>query len=465
LYLNGSPKKWFAVKNKSDCSFSSCCPNRTMDALAQTATTQLLTVEIEGLKLEIQSLRVDLQESQERCQWLDEEASLLLNVERLHHETDDDYKKRKVSIYNKRTYKREKQRGSAEEENKMLIAQLETLRGELIQSEDKYDKLSEVTNFTTIERLPGENNEDLRKRRQITYNQRAYMKRKKQMRVKQGVPEVRHPTSVARLPSDVPTMPGLEIILNKYLNTHPRNWPQVFKKSHDFRLLNVSYWINESGLIKESNPKRPAFTLSPSGITAFSSSSKIAPSAEVKRHFAVQFLDPNLREWCNLFEIKPSSIVQSKGLRSRAGYGLFAARPFKNGDRIGLYIGQVFDSTTFPGSKRTCYAVECFDQKKTGATRKVKQTSKPQSFISDAGYGPKDSTDNMKRPPVYMGIHYANDPNYERFLIQNAKRVTRKIGLPDYNIELGEDLVASTISNIEVGEELFLDYTGGSTTM
>jgi FtsZ-binding cell division protein ZapB len=108
-----------------------------MDALAQTATTQLLTVEIEGLKLEIQSLRVDLQESQERCQWLDEEASLLLNVERLHHETDDDYKKRKVSIYNKRAYKREKQRGSAEEENKMLIAQLETLRGELIQSEDK----------------------------------------------------------------------------------------------------------------------------------------------------------------------------------------------------------------------------------------------------------------------------------------------------------------------------------------
>ncbi len=35
--------------------------------------------------------------------------------------------------------------------------------------------------------------------------------------------------------------------------------------------------------------------------------------------------------------------------------------------------------------------------------------------------------------------------------------------LPAYNIELGEDLVVSTISNIEEGEELFFDYTGGGT--
>jgi hypothetical protein len=119
-------------------------------------------------------------------------------------------------------------------------------------------------------------------------------------------------------------MPGLEIIFNKYLETHPRSWPQVFKKSHDFRLLNSSYWINESGLLKESNPKRPAFNLSPNTVTA-KGSSKISPSAEIKCHFAVQFLDPNMKEWCNLFEINPSGIVQSKGLRSRDGYGLFAA--------------------------------------------------------------------------------------------------------------------------------------------
>ena len=62
-------------------------------------------------------------------------------------------------------------------------------------------------------------------------------------------------------------------------------------------------------------------------------------------------------------------IVPSQGLRLRAGYGLFAARPFKNGDRIGLYIGQTFDLNTFPERKWTCCAAS-FDVKKT-----VKQTS------------------------------------------------------------------------------------------
>jgi hypothetical protein len=129
-----------------------------------------------------------------------------------------------------------------------------------------------------------------------------------------------------------------------------------------------------------------------------------------------------------------------------------------------LYIGQVFDSNTFPDRKRTCYAVEVsFDLKKIAPTRNAKKTSPPLAFISDAGYGPKDSPENMNRPPVYVGIHYANDPNWDRskFVNQNTTRVTRNIGLPTYNIELGNNIVTSTISNIEVGEELFLDYTGG----
>jgi hypothetical protein len=46
----------------------------------------------------------------------------------------------------------------------MLIAELEMLHGELIQSKEKYDRLSEVTNF---------HSEELRKRHQITYYQQA----------------------------------------------------------------------------------------------------------------------------------------------------------------------------------------------------------------------------------------------------------------------------------------------------
>ena len=66
---------------------------------------------------------------------------------------------------------------------------------------------------------------------------------------------------------------------------------------------------------------------------------------------------------------------------------------------------------------------------------------------------------------MYLGIHYANDPNWDRLGTQKIKWVTRRIGSPAYNIKLGEDLVASTISNIEAGEELFLNYTGSSDNM
>jgi hypothetical protein len=251
-------------------------------------------------------------------------------------------------------------------------------------------------------------------------------------------------------------MQGLEIILNKYTKTHPKNWPLLFQKNRDIRLLNVSHWINESGLIKESNPKRASVTLAPS--------TKILPSAEIHRHFAVQFLDPTVKEWCDLFIIKPSSLVAPGGLRRTAGYGLFSARPFKCGDRIAVYIGEVFDLDKFPSRKRTCYSL-IFNIDKTAAPLKVRQASHAKMFISDAGYCPKNSPDNMKRPPVYFGIHFVNDPKWQPDGQQQPNRATRQSIYPDYNIEIGNDLVATTISDIEVGEELFWDYTDGSGTM
>jgi hypothetical protein len=307
-----------------------------------------------------------------------------------------------------------------------------------------------------MEQLPWESDDQLRKHRQHTYNHRAYLKRKKQMHVKKGAPELRRPTSVASLPADNPTMQGLEILLSKYTKTHPKNWPLLFQKSRDFCLLNVSYWIiNESGLIKESNPKCASITLAPS--------TKILPSAKIRRHFAVQFLDPTVKEWCDLFFIKPSTLVAPGGVRQTAGYGLFSARPFKCGDQIAVYIGEIFDLNKFPSHKRTCYSL-IFNINKTVAPLKVRQVSHPKMFILDARYCPKDSPDNMKRPPVYFGIHYINNPKWQPDGKQQPNRLTGQTIYPDYNIEIRNDLVATTISDIEVGEELFWDYTDGSGT-
>jgi hypothetical protein len=426
-----------------------------MDLLANLASDEVLRTEITNLRSTNLTLNEELVEARERCQRLEEEASMQLGFPRGKDETEEEFKNRKQTVYNKRSYR--KQRGDTpEEENRRLISELETLRGQLILLEEKCDRLSEVGNLQLLDRLPDESDAHFAKRRAITYNSRSYQKRKKRMKLKKGTPEPRHPSSVASLPADNPTMQGLDMILNRYTKQHPKTWPSMFQKSQDIRLLNVSYWINESGLIKESNPKRASVTLSPP--------SKILPSSEIKRYFAVQFLDPNVNEWCDLFFIKPSTLVVPRGPRQNAGYGLFSARPFKCGDRIAVYIGEVFEFDELPANKRTCYSL-AFDINETAAPLKKRRACRGNLYISDCGYPPKDSTDNMKRPPVYFGIHYVNDPKWQPDGIQEQKRASRGRILPPYNMQIGTDLVATTISDIEEGEELFWDYTAGTGSM
>jgi hypothetical protein len=158
----------------------------TMNELAELATTELLQQEIDALKLEIESLQCELLESKEHCRRLEEEASLQLGIERLLDETDDEFKKRKQSIYNRRSYKRGKKSGSAQEENARLITELESIRGKLIISEERCERLAAEGSLQIVERLPGETDEQLSKRREQIYNQRSYIKRKKKLRVEKG---------------------------------------------------------------------------------------------------------------------------------------------------------------------------------------------------------------------------------------------------------------------------------------
>jgi hypothetical protein len=374
----------------------------------------------------------------------------LSGVEQQDDETDADFKTRKQKIYNRRSYKKKKKTGSAQEENDDLITELETLRGQLIIAKENCERLAEKGINQIVNHRPGETDEQLYKRRTQIYNQRSYIKRRNHIRdnlpLQIGVAEIRRPTSVASLPADNPIMDGLDIIFSKYLKTHPRKWPLIFKKSRDIRLLNISYTLNESGLIEETRPKRASFDPS---------------SSEIKRQFAIQFLDPNVKEWCDLFMLKASGLVRSAGLRPKAGYGLFAARPFKCGDRIAVYIGEIFDVENLPEKKRTIYSL-MFDIDKTGAPIKVRKDSTTKSFITDPGYCPTDSVDSMKRPPVYFGIHYVNDPRWEP---DGKHHPHTRSTCPPYNIEIGVDLVATTICDIEEGQELFWDYTAGTGVM
>jgi hypothetical protein len=336
---------------------------------------------------------------------------------------------------------------------------LETLRGQLILAEEKCERLAAEGVNQIVGHLPGETLGQLTKRREHIYNKRCYLKRRNKEREimaeqigQIGVSEIRRPTSVASLPVDNPIMNGLDSLLSKYIRNHPWKWPLIFQRSRDIRLLNISFNINESGLIDDKNNRTTRCA------------TFVPPSAEIKRQFAIQFLDPNVKEWCDLFTIKPSGLVRSMGLRPKAGYGLFAGRPFKRGDRIAAYIGEIFDEEKQSPKKRTVYSL-MFDIDKTSAPKKVRKDSPTKLFISDPGYCPKDSPDSMKRPPVYFGIHFANDPKWEPDGKHQPHRITTRSTCPPYNIELGVDLVAITTSDIEEGEELFWDYTAGTGVM
>jgi hypothetical protein len=161
-----------------------------MDVLADLATTELVQAKIQTIRTTNTTLHSNLVKSQDHCRRLEEEASLQLSVERQHDEMDEAFKKRKQSIYNRRCYKRQKEtNGSDKEERRGLITELESLRGQLIECQEKCDRLAEEGIFPVVERLPGESDLQLRKRRQQSYNHHLYLKRKKQMQVQKGVLE------------------------------------------------------------------------------------------------------------------------------------------------------------------------------------------------------------------------------------------------------------------------------------
>ena len=122
------------------------------------------------------------------------------------------------------------------------------------------------------------------------------------------------------------------------------------------------------------------------------------------------------REWHDWFIIKMSTL-------HNAGFGLFAKRNFKKGDFLGTYMGQVLQKQ----QKSNHYTVA-----KSDSTR-----------IAQYGIG--------IGTPIYFGLHFMNDPNYNTIRRNNHLNNT-------YNTQIEDNLTVIATQNIAEGDELFLDY-------
>jgi hypothetical protein len=140
-----------------------------------------------------------------------------------------------------------------------------------------------------------------------------------------------------------------------------------------------------------------------------------------------------------LYEVKKSGIKD-------ANFGLFALRPFKTGEVMGVYFGKIVKdvskkkNTVNDKSKKkdrmenevilTCYAMEC---EKMGITVDC--------------LGGVDS-----KHPTYFGLQFANDP----ILSENNDRARGEDRA--HNFFVDENLIARACLDIKTGQELFLYY-------
>jgi len=157
----------------------------------------------------------------------------------------------------------------------------------------------------------------------------------------------------------------------------------------------------------------------------------VPPEFELGRRFQVVARDTATNTWHELYEVKTSTI-------EGAGNGLFALRPFKRGEWMGIYIGEVRPFLQVKKTK-TIYAMRFRDKDK-------------RDKIMDPGIpGPGRST---QRLPVYFGIQFCNDPDWK----EEGETTKKKTKTKNTNVSVYSDLGVLATRRIDVGDEIFLDY-------
>lgn len=130
----------------------------------------------------------------------------------------------------------------------------------------------------------------------------------------------------------------------------------------------------------------------------------------------------------HFFTVNTSTVPSS-------GLGLFAARNFKKGEYVGMYLGVEVTSQNSEAFNECRYVMTC------GQDRYV-----------DARNGINHSTD----PRAYMGCHMMNDPTYGMKLDDTKWTTTFAL----VNVICHDNLLMSATRDIAKGEELFLSYRG-----
>jgi hypothetical protein len=137
-------------------------------------------------------------------------------------------------------------------------------------------------------------------------------------------------------------------------------------------------------------------------------------------------------EYLDLFEVKKSQVPN-------ANMGLYSKRPFKQGDVLGVFYGQV-KSTKGKGKKKHVYSPYALEGTK-------------HNIILEPKGGITTET------PVYFGLHLANDP---LLCTKSAKASTRSMAArKKHNFFVDEDFIAIACLDINIGDELFLFYGWG----
>ena len=137
---------------------------------------------------------------------------------------------------------------------------------------------------------------------------------------------------------------------------------------------------------------------------------------------------PTPTEYHKWITVKKSKLKPHR-LDSTAGYGVFADRRFKENDYVGAYLGE--------------YAKEGEENDYSLLQRKTNKR-----ILVQAGF--------PKYKKMYLGAHMVNDHNWGKDVLQHDNKA--------YNVVFHPNLAMVALKDIEVGEELYVNYnySGGA---
>jgi len=159
---------------------------------------------------------------------------------------------------------------------------------------------------------------------------------------------------------------------------------------------------------------------------------------EIDREFQIHWVERNNRNSpknsYNLFTVKRSTIPG-------AGYGLFAAQNFREGDYLGVYYGRILGKKEKPEGNYI-----------------MAMTHWGKKLFVDGGGGVD------KNFPTYFGLHLMNNPGWKsedserQETKKKAGESSSRLQSSAYKAIVCHNLECKAIKDIKIGDELFLNY-------